>query len=66
MDARGYFRIEGMPAGEYEVTSRLPFGSGGGARMRRSEPVRVVLGDGGETKVAPVIDFDRTSRRREP
>lgn len=58
VDGRGFFRIEGMTAGEYEVVVHaFALASGGGARTRRSEPVRIVLGDGGETKVAPVIDF---------
>lgn len=59
VDARGYFRFEGMAAGEYEVTvNAFPLGPGpGGMRIHRSEPLRVVLGDGVETKVAPVIDF---------
>jgi protocatechuate 3,4-dioxygenase beta subunit len=55
VDSRGYFRIEGVPAGEYNVTVFVfAFGAG---RMRRSEPVRVVVGDGGEAKLAPVIDL---------
>jgi protocatechuate 3,4-dioxygenase beta subunit len=59
VDARGYFRLEGMPAGEYEVTvNAFPLAAGSpGTRTRHSEPLRVVLGDGGEMKVAPVIDF---------
>lgn len=59
VDGRGFFRIEGMPAGEYEIiVNAFPLASGGGGvRVRRSEPLRVVLSDGGETKVAPVIDF---------
>jgi hypothetical protein len=59
VDARGYFRLEGLPAGEYEVTvNSFPLAAGSpGARTRRSEPLRVVLGDGGEMKIAPVLDF---------
>jgi hypothetical protein len=59
VDGRGFFRLEGMPAGEYEVVVHaFPLGPGpGGMRVRRSEPLHVVLGEGGETKVAPVIDF---------
>jgi hypothetical protein len=67
VDARGFFRLEGMPAGEYEVAVHaFPLRPGpGGARIQRSEPLRVVLGDGGETKVAPVIDF-QPEKRKEP
>ncbi|MET0649687.1 MAG: carboxypeptidase-like regulatory domain-containing protein [Pyrinomonadaceae bacterium] len=59
VDARGYFRIEGLPAGEYEVIVHVFFFNGGPGRARRSEPQRVVLGDGVEAKVAPVIDFNK-------
>ncbi len=55
VDARGFFRIEGLPAGEYEVTVRI-FGSG---RMHRSEPLTVSLVDGGETRISPVVDFNK-------
>jgi hypothetical protein len=55
VDARGYFRIEGLPAGEYEVSVRV-FGAG---RTHRSDPVAVSLADGGETRVAPVVDFNK-------
>ncbi|MDT5268890.1 MAG: hypothetical protein QOH49_1076 [Acidobacteriota bacterium] len=55
VDARGFFRLEGMPAGEYDVIAFVfAFGPG---RPHRSETQRVVLGDGGEAKVTPVIDF---------
>lgn len=57
VDARGYFRLEGLPAGEYEVSVHAFFMSPTPGRARRSEPVRVVVGDGGEARVAPVIDF---------
>jgi hypothetical protein len=63
VDGRGFFRIEGMPAGEYEVTLNV---FAFGARPRRSAPQRVVLGDGGEAKVTPVIDFTQVDRRRVP
>ncbi|HEX8292415.1 MAG TPA: carboxypeptidase-like regulatory domain-containing protein, partial [Pyrinomonadaceae bacterium] len=55
VDARGYFRIEGLPAGEYDVTVFL-FAPAPG-RARRSDPLRVAFGDGGEAKVAPVVDL---------
>jgi hypothetical protein len=55
VDARGFFRIEGLPAGEYEVSVRI-FGAG---RMYRSEPVTVSVTDGGESRVAPVVDFNK-------
>lgn len=55
VDARGYFRIEGLPAGEYEITVRV-FGAG---RMHRSEPVVVSAADGGDARVAPVLDFSK-------
>ena len=57
VDARGYFRMEGLTAGEYEVVVHVFFFNGGQVRPRRSEPQRVVLGDGVEARVAPVIDF---------
>ena len=54
VDGRGYFRLEGLPAGEYEVVIHvIAFG----VNPRRSAPQRVVLGDGGEAKVAPVVDL---------
>lgn len=66
VDGRGYFRIEGMTAGEYEIIVNVFIFSGGGG-PRRSAPQRVVLGDGGEAKVTPVIDFNVVvDRRREP
>ena len=67
VDARGFFRMEGMPAGEYEVTVNVfVFGGPNPGRPSRSAPQRVVLGDGGEAKVAPVIDFTQVDRRRAP
>jgi hypothetical protein len=50
-DARGHFRIEGLPAGEYEVVVQV-FGQG---RAYMSEPERVTLGEGGEARVEPVV-----------
>ncbi|HEX8502263.1 MAG TPA: carboxypeptidase-like regulatory domain-containing protein [Pyrinomonadaceae bacterium] len=55
VDARGFFRIEGLPAGDYEISVRV-FGAG---RMHQSEPLTVTLGEGGETRVSPVIDFGK-------
>jgi hypothetical protein len=62
VDGRGYFRIEGLPAGEYDVRLHV---FGFGTRARNSESQRVVVGDGGETKVAPVINF-QPEQRKEP
>jgi hypothetical protein len=62
VDARGYFRVEGLPAGEYDVLVFI-FSPD---RARRSAPLRVVVGDGGEAKVAPVIDFNQVDQRRAP
>lgn len=59
VDARGYFRIESMPPGEYEVNVFI-FPNGpipAGQRPPRSAPQRVVVVEGGEAKVAPVVDF---------
>jgi len=69
VDARGFFRFEGLPAGEYEVMVNVfNFGAG---RTSRSAPVRVSVGDGGEAKVSPVVDFQapdprQPERRKEP
>lgn len=62
VDARGYFRIEGLPAGEYDVRLHV---FGFGTRARNSAPVRVAVGDGGEARVAPVINF-QPEQRKEP
>ena len=62
VDARGFFRIEGLPAGEYNVTVSV-FGAG---RMQRSEPQTVSLVDGGETRVTPVVDFAQPRRGEAP
>ncbi|HWS85666.1 MAG TPA: carboxypeptidase-like regulatory domain-containing protein [Pyrinomonadaceae bacterium] len=70
VDARGFFRIDGMTPGEYEffvqVFDFTPR-PGGGPRMRplRSEPQRVVVGEGGETKVSAVVNF-QPEPRKEP
>jgi hypothetical protein len=58
VDARGYFRFEGMPAGEYEVVVFVFAFGGRPGRPPRSAPLRVVLADGGEAKVAPIIDLN--------
>jgi hypothetical protein len=62
VDARGYFRIEGLAAGEYEISVRV-FGAG---RMHRSEPLSVSVSDGGETRVTPVVDFNAQPPRPQP
>jgi protocatechuate 3,4-dioxygenase beta subunit len=64
VDARGFFRLEGLPAGEYEVTVNVFAFSAG--RTSRSAPVRVVVGDGGEARVAPVMDFQADPRQPNP
>ncbi|HEX8145797.1 MAG TPA: carboxypeptidase regulatory-like domain-containing protein [Pyrinomonadaceae bacterium] len=65
VDARGLFRIEGLPPGEYEVTVNVfSFGPDRG-RSLRSAPQRVVLVEGGEAKVSPVINF-QPEQRKEP
>jgi protocatechuate 3,4-dioxygenase beta subunit len=69
VDARGFFRIEGVPPGEYEVIVNIFFFGPGrpGARPARSEPLRVHLGEGGEAKVSPVINFQpQPEPRKEP
>ena len=59
VDGRGYFRIDGIPAGEYEVfVNVFAFN----ARPRRSALLRVVIGDGGEVKVSPVVDLQEQPR----
>ncbi|HEX8116901.1 MAG TPA: carboxypeptidase-like regulatory domain-containing protein, partial [Pyrinomonadaceae bacterium] len=66
VDARGLFRIEGLPAGEYDVTVNVfNFAPG---RAPHSAPQRVSVGDGGEAKVSPLVDFLANPRpvRREP
>ena len=62
MDARGYFRIEGLAAGDYEITVRV-FGAG---RTHRSEPLNVSVSDGGETRITPVIDFNAPQPQPQP
>jgi protocatechuate 3,4-dioxygenase beta subunit len=69
VDARGAFRIEGVPAGEYDVIVNVAVMGSGGGRPSRSQPQRVTIGEGGEAKVAPVIDFQPAQpppRRTEP
>jgi len=70
VDTRGAFRIEGVPAGEYEVVVNVVVMGSGGPRPSRSQPQRVTIGEGGEAKVAPVIDFQpaqqQPQRRTEP
>jgi len=62
VDARGFFRIEGLPPGEYEIFVRV-FGAG---RMQRSEPLTVSLADSAETRVTPVVDFNKQGRGDAP
>lgn len=67
VDGRGFFRIEGVLPGEYEVVVHVfIFGRGPAPRSSRSEPLRVTLGEGGEARVAPVINFQPTEQRKEP
>ena len=70
VDTRGAFRIEGVPAGEYDVVVNVAVMGPGGGRPSRSQPQRVIIGEGGEAKVAPVIDFQpaqqQPQRRTEP
>ncbi|MFL6333479.1 MAG: hypothetical protein ACJ754_09250 [Pyrinomonadaceae bacterium] len=64
VDARGLFRIEGMSAGEYEVVVNVfDFRAG---RTSRSAPLHVSVGDGGEIKVAPVVDFQADPKQTAP
>lgn len=62
VDARGFFRIEGLAAGEYTISVYVF----GGGRVFHSEPQRISVGDGGEVRIAPVIDFARPSGGRTP
>ncbi|HEX8285446.1 MAG TPA: carboxypeptidase regulatory-like domain-containing protein [Pyrinomonadaceae bacterium] len=62
VDARGHFRIEGLPAGEYEIVVSV-YGAG---RLNRSEPLMVSVSDGAETRVAPVVDFNAPPRGDRP
>jgi hypothetical protein len=54
-DVRGFFRLEGLPAGEYEVM----VSAFGGGRDLISDRQRVVVTDGAEVSVSPVIDMNR-------
>jgi hypothetical protein len=54
-DARGFFIIEGLTAGEYEVVVRA-FNEG---EMYRSEAQHVSLGDGVEVSVTPALDLSK-------
>jgi protocatechuate 3,4-dioxygenase beta subunit len=57
VDGRGFFRVEGLTAGEYEVVVHIFVFNGTPVRPRQSQPLRVVVGDGGEAKVTPVLDL---------
>ena len=61
-DARGHFRIEGLPAGSYEITVRA-YSAG---QMHRSEPLNVSIPEGAETRVTPVMDFTPKPRGERP
>jgi hypothetical protein len=52
-----FARLVGTTPGPTSTRSAPRPGGGGPMRPRRSEPQRVVVGEGGETKVSPVIDF---------
>jgi hypothetical protein len=56
-DARGFFIIEGLTAGDYEIVVRA-FNAG---QMYRSATQRVSLGDGGELNVTPALDLSTPS-----
>jgi protocatechuate 3,4-dioxygenase beta subunit len=66
VDARGFFRIEGVPPGEYDVMVNVLNFSAGSVRPSVSQPLHVVVGDGGEVKVSPVVNFQPPERRKEP
>jgi hypothetical protein len=54
-DVRGFFRLEGLPAGEYEVFVNVF----GGNRDVVSERQRVTVADGAEVSVSPTIDLSK-------
>ena len=54
-DVRGLFRLEGLPAGEYEIIVNVM----GGGRPALPARQRVTLADGGEASVAPTVDFEK-------
>ncbi|MDT7806640.1 MAG: hypothetical protein QOJ70_453 [Acidobacteriota bacterium] len=54
-DVRGFFRVEGLPAGEYEVVVRV-FGAG---RVGMSDRQHVSLAEGGEVSVSPTVDLSK-------
>lgn len=60
VDVRGYFRIEGLPAGDYQISVRVF----GGGRMFYSEPLNVSVADGVETRITPVVDFNAPPPQR--
>lgn len=62
VDVRGFFRIEGLAAGEYELTVRV-FTDGFGVS---SEQQRVAVADGAEVNVSPVVDLGRLNTRPAP
>jgi hypothetical protein len=56
-DVRGFFRMEGLPAGEYEVLVRV-FKLG---RMALSDRPHVTLAEGVEAGVTPTVDLSKLS-----
>ena len=54
-DVRGLFRIEGLPAGEYEVFVNV-FGNN---REVISDRQRVTVADGAEVSVSPTVDLNK-------
>jgi hypothetical protein len=54
-DVRGLFRLEGLPAGEYELIVNVI----GGNQTVLSARQRVTLADGAEVSVSPTIDLDK-------
>jgi hypothetical protein len=66
VDGRGFFRIEGVPPGEYDVIVHVFVFNGTPVRPSNSEPQRVVIGDGGEAKVSPVVNLQPPAPRKEP
>jgi hypothetical protein len=62
-DVRGLFRLEGLPAGEYELFVNVV---NGGNRPVAPARQRVTVADGAEVSVSPAIDFDKPPAPRPP